>query len=106
MSDRTAWRPEKVRERIRVTKLIQALELHALGKIQMSATRIRAAEVVLKKALPDLTAIEHSGFIETPPTREELLARLTQLHARAVERVDNGGAARAVEPAGPPPTSH
>lgn len=96
----TNWTPEIVRQRIRITKLIQALELHALGKIEMSATRIRAAEVVLRKALPDLTAVEHSGFIERPPTREEVLARLAQLHATATQRIDDGRADRSAEPVG------
>jgi hypothetical protein len=106
MGDRRPWTPERVRERIRVTKLVQALELHALGKIEMSPSRIRAAEVVLKKALPDLTAVEHSGFIERPPTREEILARLTELHARAVERVDNGRTDGAAQPDLGAPTTH
>lgn len=100
VDSRTIWTPDKVRERIRVTKLVQALEQHALGRRNMSATAIRAAEVVLRKALPDLTAVEHSGFIETPPTREEILARLAQLHGRAVERVDGRGTAGTAQPDG------
>lgn len=101
---KTIWTPDKVRERIRVTKLIQALEQHALGRRPMSATQIRAAEVALRKALPDLTAVEHSGFVETPPTREELLARLTSLHTRAVERVERQRAGGTSEPPGSTPT--
>ncbi len=93
-------------ERIRVTKLVQALEQHALGRREMSATRIKAAEVVLRKALPDLTAVEHSGFIETPPTREELLARIAALHGRAVGRAVDGGADRALVVDGNAPTTH
>ena len=34
---------------------------HALGKNKMSATQVRAAEVMLRKTLPDLAAIQHSG---------------------------------------------
>lgn len=103
---KTIWTPDKVRERIRVSKLIQALEHHALGRREMSATRIRAAEIVLRKALPDLTAVEHSGFIETPPTREELLGRLAKLHATAASRLDDGRTTGTVEPAGSANTTH
>jgi hypothetical protein len=100
------WTPDRVRERIRVTKLVQVLELHALGKIEMSATRIRAAEVVLRKALPDLTAVEHSGFIETPPTRDQILERLAHIHGRAVERLEHGGANGSAQPDDSAPSTH
>ncbi len=103
---KTIWTPDKVRERIRVGNLIQAIEQHALGRRQMSATAIRAAEVVLRKALPDLSAVEHSGFVETPPTREEIVARFTALHAAAVSRIEHGRTDRTVEPAGATPTAH
>lgn len=98
------WTPDRVRERIRVTKLIQVLELHAFGKVKMDPSRVRAAEIVLRKALPDLTAVEHSGFIETPPTRDEILEKLANLHARAVERVEHGRVDRTVEPDNGPPS--
>ena len=51
------------------------------GKVGMTATQVTAALGLLKKALPDLAAIEHSGeakqtYTVSPelPTTEEWLA--------------------------------
>lgn len=54
------------RDRIRTTQLINRLEKHALGEIEMEPTQVRAIEVLLKKCLPDLSAIEHSGNDDKP----------------------------------------
>lgn len=52
------------REKIQASQLLNRLRDHALGKIQMSATQIRAAEILLRKCLPDLAIIEYSGETE------------------------------------------
>jgi len=50
----------------------------------MSASQIRAIEILLKKVLPDLQAVEHSGEVATLPTYDlsilgdETLAKLEQ----------------------------
>ena len=41
--------------------LIKRLQDHALGKVEMTATQVRAAESLIRKNLPDLKAIEHTG---------------------------------------------
>jgi hypothetical protein len=52
---------EETRAKIKVGLLLKHLMDHAVGEIEMSQTQIRAAEILLKKAMPDLTAVEHSG---------------------------------------------
>ena len=52
---------EKTRDAIQTTQLIKRLQDHALGKIEMTATQVRAAEALIRKRLPDLKAIEHTG---------------------------------------------
>lgn len=47
---------EVTRERIQVAKIVDALEAHVIGKRKMSATKIKAAEILLRKTLPDLSA--------------------------------------------------
>lgn len=54
------------RESIRVSMLINRLTDHILGKVDLSQTQIRAIEVLLKKAMPDLKAVEVSGDAENP----------------------------------------
>jgi hypothetical protein len=57
---------EEVRERIQTVQLINRLHHHALGTIEMSATQLRAAEILIKKVLPDLSSISHSGDADNP----------------------------------------
>jgi len=54
---------ESVRAKIQTTQLINRLTAHALGKLKkpMDASQVRAAEVLLKKRLPDLATVEHTG---------------------------------------------
>ena len=56
--------PDKVRERIRTSQLVVRLTKHVLGKIPMEPTQVTAALGLLKKTLPDLSAVEHSGEIK------------------------------------------
>ena len=53
-----AWR-----DKIRVTMLLLALEKHALGQQKMGATQIRAAEILLRKVVPDLSSMAYTGEI-------------------------------------------
>lgn len=52
---------EHVRAKIQASQLINRLQDHAHGKVEMSPTQVRAAEVCLKKALPDLASVAHTG---------------------------------------------
>ena len=57
--------------------LLKKLEDHALGAEEMTQTQIRAAEIVLKKAVPDLSAVQHGGDPDNPVqtvSRIELVA--------------------------------
>jgi len=67
---------EDTRTRIKVGNIINRLQKHVDGEIDMSATQLRAAEILLRKTLPDLTSVEHSGEVATsyvmqmPPVAE------------------------------------
>ena len=61
---KTLWTPEIVRQRIRVSQLINVLQKQALTGSEMPASQLKAIEILLRKALPDLTAVTHSGSIE------------------------------------------
>lgn len=71
--------PEVARERIEGAKLLNKLADHAEGLCEMSSTQIKAAEILLRKVVPDLKAVEHSGTITTryeTLTDEELNAKI------------------------------
>jgi hypothetical protein len=61
------------REAIRTTELLQRLEDHALGRAEMSSTEVRAAEILLKKRLPDLSTV---AMTARAGTLEEMLETL------------------------------
>jgi hypothetical protein len=58
---------DEVRAKIQTSQLLNRLSDHALGKVELSATQVRAIEVLIKKTLPDLSAMDltatHQGEI-------------------------------------------
>jgi hypothetical protein len=57
---------QSVRDKIQATQLVNRLTDHALGKISLEATQIKAIEILLKKSVPDLSAVTISGDAENP----------------------------------------
>lgn len=58
---RGAHYTEKFRARIKASLLRKRLQDHALGLVEMTPTQVRAAEILLKKCVPDLSAAEITG---------------------------------------------
>lgn len=54
---------DDVRAKIQASQLVNRLTNHALGKIELSATQIKAIEILLRKSVPDLSSIEHTGEV-------------------------------------------
>jgi hypothetical protein len=52
---KTIWTPDLVRARIQTTQLVKRLQDHVHGKVKLSSTQVRAAEVLLARTLPTLT---------------------------------------------------
>jgi len=58
---------EDVRARIQTSQLINVLQDHALtGGGDMSPTRMKAIEILLRKSIPDLSAVTVGGDAENP----------------------------------------
>jgi hypothetical protein len=55
---------QKTRERIQTSQLVNRLTDNALGKIELTAVQVRSIEILLKKSLPDLSAVEHTGGVD------------------------------------------
>ena len=68
---------DKWREKIRASMLINRMQAHVMGRIEMSMTQIRAAEILLRKCLPDLSLVEgtlehtHRYIARLPAPAEE-----------------------------------
>ena len=54
------------RKKIQVDALINLLMQNAKGEIQMDAQRLKSIEILLKKSLPDLQSITHTGDEDNP----------------------------------------
>jgi hypothetical protein len=70
--------PDEHRTKIKITQILKYLGEHMEGIREMGPTQIQAAQILLRKVMPDLAAIEHSGevkqtFAVSPelPTMEE-----------------------------------
>ena len=48
---------DDVRTKIQASQLINRLTDHALGRVELTATQVRAIEILLRKSIPDLTAV-------------------------------------------------
>ncbi len=64
------WTPEVVRQKIRTSMLINRLQKQALGKTDIPAGQQRAIEILLRKTLPDLLGVAHSGSLELTKPEE------------------------------------
>ena len=52
---------EEWRERIRSAAILQRLDRAAMGEVEMTSSQLKAAEIVLRKTIPDLNKTELSG---------------------------------------------
>lgn len=58
---RNAMLIEEARSKIKTTQLINRLQDHAFDKNEMSATQIKAVEILLRKSVPDLQSMALTG---------------------------------------------
>jgi len=65
---------DKTRQRIQTSQLVTRLMNHALGKNKMTQTQVRAAEILLKKTLPDLAIVDLkvSGGLDLNHKKDEI----------------------------------
>lgn len=55
---------QKTRERIQTSQLINRLQDNAFGKVELTREQIRSIEILLKKSIPDLSAIDVSATVD------------------------------------------
>jgi hypothetical protein len=64
---------EDVRRKIQVSQLLNVLQDHALNEVgEISPSRMKAIEILLRKSLPDLTAVTISGDEDNPLRIQEV----------------------------------
>ncbi len=90
--------PQVVRERIRASAIVRRLQKFVLGErgdqgevIEMTPPQVAAALGLIKKVLPDLSAMEWSGEVKHK--------HVTELPDAELEHIARGGGDRAAAPA-------
>ena len=71
------------RQRIKAGNLMHALYRCAMGEIEMSPAQISAATTFLRKVIPDLRSVEHSGEIKHRHVEEMSDEELIAIIARS-----------------------
>jgi hypothetical protein len=66
----------EVRSKIQASQLINVLQEHALtGEGEISQTRLKAIEILLRKSVPDLSAVALTGPDGDGPAQLEVIER-------------------------------
>ena len=76
------WGPDVVRQRIKTALIVRALSDHVLNGTEMAPSRVTAGLGLLKKVVPDLSAIEHKDSQElhaSDLSTDELARRISAL---------------------------
>ncbi len=70
---------EKTRAKIQTSQIINRLEQLVKGEITMTSQQVRAAEILLRKTLPDLQTVEY----HSPEEREPLQIIIKHINGRS-----------------------
>jgi hypothetical protein len=52
---------EQVRAKIQAAVIVDRLHKHMLGELEMTASQINAAQILLDRSVPKLSQIQHTG---------------------------------------------
>ena len=61
---------DEIRAKIQASQLINRLTDHAFGKVELEPSQVRSIEVLLRKSIPDLSAVQLTG-VEGGPVQIE-----------------------------------
>lgn len=60
------FHPDEVRQKIQASQLVNRLQGHAFGDHDLSATQLKAIEILLRKTVPDLSSMTVAGDPDNP----------------------------------------
>ena len=62
-----AYHQDEIRAKIQASQLVNVLQNHALGETEeLSPTRMKAIEILLRKSMPDMASVTISGDADQP----------------------------------------
>lgn len=81
------------RVKIQNSNILNSLIEHVEGKREMSATQVQAGLGLLRKVLPDLASVDHTGSVEVRSaaemTDDEIAAIIAGSRARTAAQTDD-----------------
>jgi len=57
---------DTVRQKIQASVIVDRMQKHIMGELEMSATQVNAANSLLDRSVPKLSQIQHVGDKENP----------------------------------------
>jgi hypothetical protein len=84
---REQWTPEVVRQRIKTSHIVSVLQRHIRGALELSPTQVRAAEILLRKTLPDQSAIAHAGTLDLRKAEDLSDSALAHIASSSGDRI-------------------
>lgn len=86
----TLTHQEDVRKKIQVSQLINVLQAHALsGEGELSPSRMKAIEILLRKSIADLSAVTISGDPDNPLEVVGMTKEQRDAAVKAANRADS-----------------
>ena len=67
---------EEIKVKIQTSQLVNRLQNHIDGKVELNATQVRGIEILLARTLPTLSSVEQTTHVDPIPTQVELDAML------------------------------
>ena len=66
------WHTEETRLKIKTSQLLNRLNSHAEGEVELSGTQLKAIEILLRKSLPDLSSVALTDATHSGPAKLEI----------------------------------
>ena len=79
---------DEVRTKIQTSQLLNRLQNHAFGEVDLNATQLRAIEILLRKSLPDLSQVEYVGEGGGPLKHEVVNLTAEEAYKRMLDSGD------------------
>lgn len=69
---------DEVRAKIQASQLINRLMSHIDGTVELSTSQVKSIEILLKKSVPDLSAVTLSGDEDNPLYVSEVTRKIVK----------------------------
>lgn len=80
---------EAARSRIQVSKIVDQLQAFVMGEIELDGSKVKAAEILLNKTLPALSASELTAVVEDKRSAtQETIDLITTMTRQAKEKAE------------------